>query len=101
MRATPPILLNKQFAEPTVFTAEKLLREAGRQKSLERAQVPRICLLDPDGDIVRWLVRTQGIGRDIGWACYRADLYAFTYAGIRFGIVGCVVRVKRATWKRS
>ncbi len=48
MTATPPILLNKQYAEPAVFTAENLLREVRRQKSLERAQVPRICLLDPE-----------------------------------------------------
>ena len=27
---TPPILLNKQYAEPTVFTAENMLRGARR-----------------------------------------------------------------------
>ena len=91
MSVTPPILLNKQYAEPTVFTAENLLREARRQKSLARVHAPRICVLDPDGDIVRWLVRTQGIEREGGWACYHTDLYAFTHEGIRFGIVGCAV----------
>lgn len=91
MTVTPPILLNKQYAEPTVFTAENLLREARRQKSLTRVHVPRICVLDPDGDIVRWLVHTQGIERDAGWACYHTDLYAFTHEGTRFGIIGCAV----------
>jgi uridine phosphorylase len=91
MTATPPILLNKQHAEPTVFTAENLLREARRQKSLMQVHVPRICVLDPDGDILRWLVRTQGIERDPGWACYHTDLYAFTHEGTRFGIIGCAV----------
>src|SRR6266436_5584498 len=52
----PPILSNKHYAEPSVFTAENLLREARRQKSVARTQVPRICVLDPDGDMVRWLV---------------------------------------------
>jgi uridine phosphorylase len=91
MTDTPPILLNKQYAEPPVFTAENLLREARRQKSLVRAHVPRICVLDPDGDMVRWLVRTQGIERDAGWACYHTDLYAFTHEGTRFGIIGSAV----------
>jgi uridine phosphorylase len=90
-RYQPPILLNKEYTEPTVFTAENLLREARRQKSLARLQVPRICVLDPDGDIVRWLVRTQGIERDPGWACYHTDLYRFTHEDIHFGIIGCAV----------
>lgn len=88
---TPPILLNKQYAEPTVFTAENLLREARRQKSLPQVRVPPICVLDPDGDIVRWLVRTQGLERDAGWACYHTDLYVFTHEDIRYGIIGCAV----------
>ena len=88
---TPPILTNKQYTEPTVFTAENLLREARRQKSLKRVQVPRICVLDPDGDIVRRLQHEQGIERDGGWACYHTDLYAFTHEGIRLGIIGCAV----------
>ena len=91
MTATPPILLNKRYAEPTIFTAENLLREARRQKSLPRVQVPRICVLDPDGDIVRWLVRTRGVERDAEWACYHTDLYAFTHEEIRLGIIGCAV----------
>ena len=91
MTVAPPILLNKRYAEPTAFTAENLLREARRQKSLKRVHVPRICVLDPDGDIVRWLVHTQGIERDTGWACYHTDLYAFTHEGTRFGIIGCAV----------
>jgi hypothetical protein len=66
----PPILRNKQYANPTGFTVENLLRETRRQKSLKLVHVPRICVLDPDGDILRWLVRTQGIERDPGWACW-------------------------------
>ncbi|MBT4497999.1 MAG: nucleoside phosphorylase [Gemmatimonadetes bacterium] len=87
----PPILLNKQYAEPTVFTAENLLREARRQKLLTRVHVPRICVLDPDGDIVRWLVRTQGIERHAEWACYHTDLYEFTHEDTGLGIIGCAV----------
>jgi hypothetical protein len=31
-----------------------LLREARRQKGLPSAAVPEVCILDPDGDIVRY-----------------------------------------------
>jgi len=88
---TPPILLNKHYAEPSVFTAENLLRGARRQKGLRHATVPRICVLDPDGDIVRWLVGMGRAERDPQWACYHTDLHAFTHDDIRFGIVGCAV----------
>ncbi len=91
MSDKPQIILNKHYAEPTVFTPENLLREARRQKSMKLNQVPRICILDPDGDIVRWLVRTQDIVRDPEWACYHTDLYTFRQEGIHFGIIGGVV----------
>jgi hypothetical protein len=33
------------------------LREARRQKQLPEGHVPAICLLDPDGDILDYLLR--------------------------------------------
>lgn len=87
----PPILSNKHYAEPSIFTAENLLREARRQKSLPLAPVPRICVLDPDGDIVRALVAARRAERDPQWACYHTDLYAFAHDEVPFGIIGCAV----------
>lgn len=37
------------------------MREARRQKRLEAGPVPEICLLDPDGDIVRHLQATSAL----------------------------------------
>lgn len=91
MKPIPPILSNKHYGEPSVFTAENLLREARRQKSLAPASVPRICVLDPDGDIVRWLAGTQRAERHPHWPCYHTDLWTFLQEGIQFGIVGCAV----------
>jgi uridine phosphorylase len=87
----PPILSNKHYMEPSVFTAENLLREARRQKALARARVPRICVLDPDGDIVRSLVAARRAVRDPHWACYHTDLFNFSHGEIPFGIIGCAV----------
>ncbi len=91
MPKPPPILAGKDFTAPSVFEPENLLREARRQKSLPCASVPEICILDPDGDIVRTLCRAGRARRSEGWACYHTDLYEFEYAGERFGIIGCAV----------
>jgi len=87
----PPILAGKDFAAPSVFEPENLLREARRQKNLETGAVPEICLLDPDGDIVRALAGTGRSRRSAAWACYHTDLYEFDHAGEHFGIIGCAV----------
>ncbi len=89
--SSPPILANKHHRAPSSFTPENLLREARRQKGLVPAPVPKICVLDPDGDIVR---RMKGAGRatlDPGWACYHTELYRVVHEEIELGIVGCAV----------
>ena len=91
MSKLPPILARKDFAAPSVFEPENLLREARRQRSLPRAGVPEICILDPDGDIVRALDKAGRTRRSQGWACYHTDLYEFEHAGERFGIIGGAV----------
>jgi hypothetical protein len=49
------ILDNKNPSSPSVFRPAALLREARRQKGLPAVDVPAVCILDPDGDIVRRL----------------------------------------------
>ncbi len=87
-----PLLREKDHTAPSVFRPEALLREARRQKGLREASVPAICVLDPDGDIVRRL-RQTGAGRmNEGWACYHTELLAFDLEGVgEVGIVGCAV----------
>jgi uridine phosphorylase len=87
----PPILANKVHTAPSVFTARNLLREARRQKGLNEAAVPAICILDPDGDIVRYLLASEQATADPDWACYHTTLDTFSLAGQRFGIIGCAV----------
>jgi uridine phosphorylase len=87
----PPILAGKDFAAPSVFEPKNLLREARRQKDLPSAAVPEICVLDPDGDILRTLAKAGRAQRCEHWACYHTDLYEFDHLGERFGIIGCAV----------
>jgi uridine phosphorylase len=85
------ILDNKNPALPSVFRPVALLREARRQKALPNVDVPGICILDPDGDIVRRL-RKEGRSKPFdAWPCYHTQLDTFDLAGETVGIVGCVV----------
>src|SRR6185503_11237992 len=85
------ILDNKNPASPSVFRAAALLREARRQKGLPAVDVPAVCILDPDGDIVRRL-RREGLAQPFeNWPCYHTQLDAFELAGQTVGIVGCAV----------
>jgi uridine phosphorylase len=91
MNDDAPILAQKHHDAPSVFTPEGLLREARRQKGLRAAPAPQICVLDPDGDIVRRLVRDRALERDPDWACYHTDLQRGTLDGIELGMIGCAV----------
>jgi len=100
-----PLLSAKAYDEASVFVADKLLREARRQRNLPEVDVPEVCVLDPDGDMVEWLVRS---GRGVlhpGWACYHTKLYTYHLpsavvgdadvdgdrSGREVGVVGCAV----------
>jgi uridine phosphorylase len=87
----PPILDNKNPASASVFAPAALLREARRQKGLADIKVPALCILDPDGDLVRQL-RQSGAAKPFeAWPCYHTRLDVFELAGESVGIVGCVV----------
>ncbi len=87
----PPILASKHYGAPSVFTPEALLREAQRQRPGTLERVPDICVLDPDGDIVRRLKSEGRATPHDGWVCYHTELFTFSQDGLTFGIVGCVV----------
>ena len=87
----PPLLRSKFYKKRAVFTPENLLREARRQKGIAKGKVPEICVLDPDGDLVRYLRRTGAGKLCAAWACYHTELYEFEAGGARLGVLGCAV----------
>jgi hypothetical protein len=64
-----PLFDHKNSDAPSVFAPAALLREARRQKGLPAVDVPRICLPNPDGDLVHRLQKhgagepVRGLGR--------------------------------------
>ena len=88
---TPPIFTSKAYHEASVFQVENLLREGRRQRSRTERPVPAVCMLDPDGDVVRHL-RSIGDGEvHDGWSCYHSELWVTHTDGIEIGIVACAV----------
>jgi len=57
MISRTPILGDKHYETASAFAPENLLREARRQERIEGTRVPAVCVLDPDGDLVRQLER--------------------------------------------
>jgi uridine phosphorylase len=87
----PSLLKHKNVSAPSVFQPAALLREARRQKGLAAVDVPPICILDPDGDIVRRLRRDKLATPFEVWPCYHTALDTFLLGGRTVGIVGCAV----------
>jgi uridine phosphorylase len=85
------ILEKKNTSAPSVFLPAALLREARRQKGLATVEVPPVCILDPDGDIVRRLRQTGQTRPFEAWPCYHTRLDIFRLAGQDVGIIGCAV----------
>jgi uridine phosphorylase len=86
-----PILDNKNYDAPSIFTAANLLREARRQKAIAEGSIPMFCILDPDGDMAAHLVATGQAVIHPHWACYHTKLYIFHQDGIECGIIPHVV----------
>jgi len=82
---------NKNYKEPSLFKPENLLREARRQKNIPRGSIPPVCLLDPDGDIVDYLIRTEKATLNKHWACYHTKMYEFDSGNTKVGIIGNAV----------
>jgi uridine phosphorylase len=86
-----PLLDAKAYTEPSTFEPANLLREARRQRGLPDVAVPPVCLLDPDGDIVRHLAASGRGARHEGWACYHTEMWTVDVDGSRIGVVGMAV----------
>ena len=88
---TSPLLSAKAYDQPSVFQPANLLREGRRQRGRPDIAVPAVCLLDPDGDIVRHLIATDQATEHPGWACYHTTLWTFDLDGTEVGVIGCAV----------
>src|ERR1700682_5346255 len=85
------ILSNKYYNESSVFLPENLLRESRRQKGKPECDIPSICILDPDGDLANYLLKTSRARKNECWACYHSVLYNFQLEDYTIGIIPFIV----------
>jgi purine-nucleoside phosphorylase len=89
--ANMPLLNRDDYAAPSVFLPQSLLREARRQKALPESTVPPVCVLDPDGDLVAHARQQFGATQSPHWACYHTQMWEWGGGANRIGIIGFVV----------
>ena len=70
-----PILEAKYYKQRSVFKPKNLLREARRQLGVAFGSVPDFVVLDPDGDILDHLAKTDEATLNSYWACSHTKLY--------------------------
>lgn len=79
------------LGEPSVFEAAALLTASRHQRGLPAVAVPRVCVLDPDGDLADHAAALSPSSRHPGWACYHTDMWTLATPIGPVGIVGRAV----------
>jgi uridine phosphorylase len=80
-------LLNHPLEQPTAFTPEALIQAVREERGLPQTDVPRVCLLDFDGDITDWLVSSGKAVRWTSWACFHTPMFSLEVDGETCGVV--------------
>lgn len=80
-------LLRHHLASPSAFRPEDLVQAVRVERGIDAAHVPKICVLDFDGDLTDWLVHS-GIARPHpAWACFHTTMYSFDMDGVECGMI--------------
>jgi len=80
-------ILHHALDEPSELTARKLVDDVRRSRQIPAATVPRLCILEFDGDLTDWLV-SEGIAKPFPlWACFHTAMFAMELEGMTCGII--------------
>lgn len=80
-------LFQHRLNEPSSFTPEALLDAVRQGRGFPVEPIPRVCLLDFDGDITDWLVASGHAIHFSSWACFHTSMFTLEVDGERCGIV--------------
>ena len=86
-RSTRPLLDTHALEQPSILTADALMREVRRTRRLKAAPVPPVCVLDFDGDLFDGLVQDGTASPVVQWACFHTTMVSIRRHGIRCGVV--------------
>jgi uridine phosphorylase len=80
-------VLNHPLDEPSVFTPRGLMDSVRRARRVPDGDVPRICILDFDGDITDWLIE-RGLARQFpSWPCFHSKMFAIDVEDQPCGVI--------------
>ena len=80
-------LLEHPLDAPSAFTPEALVDAVRASRRLKPSPIPRVSVLEFDGDLTDWLV-SSGEARPLdAWACFHTTMYSFIVDDVVFGIV--------------
>ena len=82
-----PILEQDSPDAPSLFTAEAMLGLSRRSKGLSTCRAPKICILDPDGDLEDYLRDRGELTVDDNWGCFHTRLSVHRTHDRSFGII--------------
>jgi nucleoside phosphorylase len=85
------LIERSDHAAPSVFRPQNMLRVARRQRGLRDGEVPPLCVLDPDGDLVRFVRARRSAALSAHWACYHTQMWEWREGDRHYGVVGCAV----------
>lgn len=80
-------LFQHALDSPSAFTPENLLDAVRTERELPRDPVPEVCVLEFDGDLTDWLVRTGRAARCRPWACFHTSMETVEVDGERVGVI--------------
>ena len=80
-------LLRHRLSSPSAFRPEAVVEAVRAERAIETSPVPAVCLLDFDGDLTDWLVRTGVAQPHPAWACFHTTMYSFSVDGMECGMV--------------
>lgn len=82
-----PLLHTHALNQPSVLTADALMREVRRSRRLRAVPAPPVCVLDFDGDLFDGLVHDGTAHPVAEWACFHTPMVAVRRHGVRCGVV--------------
>lgn len=80
-------LLTHPIIERSAFTPDALMTAVRVEKNLSGGSIPRICVLDFDGDLSDWLAATGRSTPCPAWACFHTRMDIVQTGGLTAGIV--------------
>ena len=80
-------LLAHALDEPSAFTAKSLVDAVRAERGSLVEPIPKVCVLDFDGDLTDWLAANGKSRRNDSWACFHTSMDEVEFDGLRAGIV--------------